>query len=166
MRNMPMPARDSLPLPILKLLHQIIAATNGTSHAPPRAQIASAYGVVTLEAQWLLPAYTLPEDAARDPRSCLISVTVELREHAIVHAMRLLRESGATPTQIKVGILLAMGKTKPVIAEEIGVKPSSVDDHTKKLYQTLNVHNAAALAKTVWTGQNPQQVQQIFRTSG
>jgi DNA-binding CsgD family transcriptional regulator len=166
MRNVPMPARDELPAPVRKLLQQIIGAANGTSNTPPRAQISTAYGIVTLEVQWLLPAGALPEDVARDPKSCLLSVTIELREHAIVHAARLLRESGATPAQIKIGIQLALGKSKPMIAEELGVKPSSVDDHTKKLYQTLDVHNAAALAKTVWTGQKPQRVQQIFRTSG
>jgi hypothetical protein len=166
MRNVPMPARDELPAPIRKLLQHIIGAANGMSNAPPRQQISTAYGIVTIEAQWLLPAGTLPEDVARDPKSCLISVSIELREHAIAHAARLLRESGATPAQTKVGIQLALGKTKPMIAQELGVKFLSVDDHTKKLYQTLDVHNAVELAKTVWTGQKPQRVQQIFRTSG
>jgi hypothetical protein len=148
----------------LKLLHRIIGAANGASNMPPRAQISTAYGIVTLEAQWLLPVGTLPEDAARDPKSCLISVMIELREHAIAHAARLLRESGATPAQTRIGILLALSKTKPTIADELGIKFSSVDDRTKKLYQTFEVHNAAALAKTVWTGQKPERPHQIFRT--
>jgi DNA-binding CsgD family transcriptional regulator len=165
MRNVPMPARDELPAPILKLLHRIIGAANGASNMPPRAQISTAYGIVTLEAQWLLPTGVLPEDAARDPKCCLISVMIELREYAIAHAARLLRESGATPAQTRVGILLALGKSKPMIADELGIKISSVEDHAKKLYQTLDVHNAAALAKTVWTDQKPQRVRQIFRAS-
>jgi hypothetical protein len=166
MRNVPMPARDELPAPILKLLHRIIGAANGASNMPPRAQISTAYGLVTLEAQWLLPVGTLPEDAARDPKSCLISVMIELREHAIAHAARLLRESGATPAQIKVGILLALGKTKPMIADELDIKFYTVEDHTKKLYQALDVHNAAALAKAVWTEQKEERPNQIFRLSG
>ena len=32
---------------------------------------------------------------------------------------RVLRESGTTPTQTKVGIQLALGKTKPMIADEL-----------------------------------------------
>ena len=166
MRNVPMPAYDELPAPILKLLHRIIGAAKGASNTPPRAQISTDYGLVTLEAQWLLPVGTLPEDAAKDPKSCLISVMIELREHAIAHAARILRESGASPQQTRVGILLAMGKTKPIIADELGLKSSSVDDHAKKLYQTLDVHNAAALAKTVWTDQKPERPLQIFRLSG
>jgi DNA-binding CsgD family transcriptional regulator len=143
MRNVPMSARGGLPPPILKLFHQIIGATNGTSNIPPRVKISTAYGIVSLEAQWLLPAGTPSEDAARDPKSCLVSISIELHEHAIAYAARLLRESGATPTQTKVGILIASGKTKSMIAQELGVKILSVDDHTKKLYQALDVHNAA-----------------------
>ena len=105
------------------------------------------------EAKWLVPAGTLPEDAARDPKSCLISVTIELHEHPIAYAARVLRESGATPTQTKVGIQLVLGKTKPVIADELGIQPPSVADHTKRLYQTLAIHNSAELATKIWLGQ-------------
>jgi hypothetical protein len=107
------PARDKLPAPVLKLLRQITGAANGTSNTPPRMQISTAYGVLTLEAKWLVPVGTLPEDVARDPKSSLIAVTIDLHEHPIAHAARALRESGATPTQTKVGIQLALGKPKP-----------------------------------------------------
>jgi hypothetical protein len=127
------PIRDKLPAPVLKLLRQITGAANGTSNAPPRMRISTAYGVLTLEANWLVPAGAIPEDAARDPQSCLISVTIELHELKIAHAARALRESGATPAQVKVGIQLALGKTKPVIADELGIQISSVVDLAKKL---------------------------------
>ncbi len=78
---------------------------------------------------------TLPEDVVRDPKSCLIAVTIELHEHAIAHSARVLRESGATPAQVKVGIQLALGKTKAVIADELGVQLSSVVEVTKRLYR-------------------------------
>jgi DNA-binding CsgD family transcriptional regulator len=145
---------ESLPTPILKLLRQITGATNGTANTPPRMRISTAHGVLTLEAKWLVPAGTFPEDAARDPKSCLISVTIELHEHAIAYAARVLRESGATPTQTKVGIQLALGKTKPVIADELGLQLSSVADLTRKLYQSLDVHNSTELATRIWLGQN------------
>ena len=91
-------------------------------------QISTAYGVVLLEAKWLMPANTNPADVAKDPKSCLIAVTIELREHAIAHAARILRESGATPAQLKVGIQLALGKTKRAIADKLGTKLTSVAD--------------------------------------
>ncbi|MGB7044961.1 MAG: hypothetical protein WBD65_08665 [Methylocella sp.] len=160
------PARESLPAPVLKLLRQITGAANGTSNAPPRIRISTAYGVLTLEAEWLVPAGTLPADAARDPKSCLIAVTIDLHEHPIAHAARILRESGATPTQTKVGIQLALGKPKPVIADELGIQLSSVADLTKRLYQTLDVHNSAELGAKIWLGQKQAEARQGLRRAG
>jgi DNA-binding CsgD family transcriptional regulator len=162
----PLPGRDSLPAPVLKLIRQITGAANGTSNAPPRMRLSTAYGVLTLEAKWLVPAGTLPAAAARDPKSCLISVTIELHEHPIANAARILRESGATPAQTKVGIQLALGKTKPVIADELGIQVSSVEGLTKKLYQTLDVHNSAELSTKIWLGQKQNAARQILRSAG
>jgi DNA-binding CsgD family transcriptional regulator len=149
----PAPLRDKIPSPIRMLIRRIIGATGGTSNTPPRTQISTAYGVLTLEAKWLVPAGAIPGDVAKDPKGCLIAVMIELREHAIAHAARVLRESGATPAQTKVGIQLAVGKTKPVIADELGIQRSSVEGMTKKLYQTLDVHNSAELSAKIWLGE-------------
>jgi DNA-binding CsgD family transcriptional regulator len=161
-----LPVSDSLPAPVLKLIRQITGAANGTSNAPPRMRISTAYGVLTLEAKWLVPTGTLPADAAKDPKSCLIAVTIELREHAIAHAARVLRESGATPAQTKVGIHLALGKSRPEIADELGLQRSSVADHTKKLYQTLDVHNSAELATKIWLDQRQVEARLSLRCAG
>jgi DNA-binding CsgD family transcriptional regulator len=72
-----------------------------------------------------------------------------------------LRESGATPTQTKVGIQLAMGKTKPVIADELGIQRSTVEGLTKKLYQTLDVHNSAELGTKISLPQPRQEIAAI-----
>ncbi|MDQ6703910.1 MAG: hypothetical protein M3Z96_12910 [Pseudomonadota bacterium] len=160
-----MPVRDQLPAPVLKLIRQITGAANGTSNTP-RLRISTAYGVLTLEAKWLVPAGTLPADAARDPKSCLVAVTLELHEHPIAYAARALRESGATPAQTKVGIQLALGKTKPVIADELGVQLSAVESLTKKLYQTLDVHNSAELGTKIWLGQKQDEARQSLRRAG
>jgi hypothetical protein len=160
------PVSDNLPAPVLKLIRQLAGAANGTSNTPPRLQIPTAYGVLTLEAKWLVPAATLAEDAARDPKSCLISVTIELHEHPIIHAARILRESGATPAQTKVGIQLALGKPKPVIADELGLQLSSVMATTKKLYQNLDIHNSAELATKIWLDQKQVEARQYLRRAG
>ncbi|MCI0735457.1 MAG: hypothetical protein L0Y50_04170 [Beijerinckiaceae bacterium] len=153
------PARDRPPAPILKLLQRIVGAANGSLDKPPRMEVSTPYGIVTLEAKWLMPAGAIPADAAKDPNSCLIAVTTELREHAIAHAVRVLRESGATPAQIKVGIHLALGKGKPAIADDLGIKVSSVKDITEKLYQTLDVHNSTELATKIWLGQKQDEAE-------
>jgi hypothetical protein len=160
------PVHDRLLAPILKLLRQITGAANGTSNTPPRMQISTAYGVLTLEAKWLVPAGTPSADAAIDPNSCLISATIELHEHPIAHAARVLRESGGTPAQTKVGIQLALGKPKPVIADELGLQLSSVADHSKRLYQTLDVHNSTELGTKIWLGQKQDAARQSLRRGG
>jgi DNA-binding CsgD family transcriptional regulator len=160
------PVSDRLPAPLLKILRQITGAANGTSNTPPRMQVSTAYGVLTVEAKWLVPAGTLPEDAARDPKSCLIAVTIELREHAIAHAARVLRESGATPAQTKVGIQLALGKTRPEIAVELGLQRSSIADHSKKLYQALDVHNSTELGTKIWLNQRQGEARQGLLRAG
>jgi len=149
----PLPTRNTLPAPILKLLQHLIGASKGSLCKPPRMVLSTAFGLLTLEAKWLMPGGAIPEDTAKDPTDCLISVTIELREHAIAYAARVLRESGATAAQTKVGIHLALGKTKPVIADELGIQLTSVADLTRKLYQTLDVHNSAELATKIWLGE-------------
>jgi len=160
------PVSDKLPAPALKLIRQLAGAANGTSNTPPRMRISTAYGVLTLEAKWLAPAGTLPADAARDPKSCLIAVTIDLHEHPIAHAARALRESGATPAQTKVGIHLALGKPKSVIADELGIQLSSVMATTKKLYQNLDVHNSAELATKIWLDQKQNVARHSLRRAG
>jgi DNA-binding NarL/FixJ family response regulator len=82
------------------------------------------------------------------------------------NAARVLRESGATPAQTKVGIHLALGKPKPVIADELGIQLSSVMATTKKLYQNLDVHNSAELGTRIWLDQKQNEARQYLRRAG
>jgi DNA-binding CsgD family transcriptional regulator len=143
------PARDNLPAPIAKLFRMITATVNGTARHPPRLSLTTSYGMIDLEAKWLAPGHA-PCDALTDPKGCLVAVTIELREHAVSRAARVLRESGATPAQVKVGIELAMGRSKREIAHKLGIRECSVGDQTKKLYRCLEVHNAVELGMKVW----------------
>jgi DNA-binding CsgD family transcriptional regulator len=146
----PLRPRDTLPEPILKLVQNLIGATKGSLCRPPRMRLSSGYGILTFEAKWLMPAGAIAEDTAKDPMGCLISVTIELHEHLVAHAARVLRKSGATPAQTKVGIQLALGKAKAAIADELDLKQSTVADLAKKLYQTLDIHSSAEFARKVW----------------
>jgi DNA-binding NarL/FixJ family response regulator len=59
-----------------------------------------------------------------------------------------------------------LGKLKPVIADELGVQLSSVTDLTRRLYQTLDVHNSAELATKIWLGQKQDAARQSLRRAG
>jgi DNA-binding CsgD family transcriptional regulator len=144
------PPRDNVPPPVRGLAERLAAAAGGHCGEPPRLVIPCAFGVLALEAKWLVPAGNVPEAIAADPRGCLIAVVIELREHAVAHAARILRASGATPAQVKVGVQLALGRSKALIAEDLGLKAASVADQTKKLYQRLDIHSAAELGLKLW----------------
>jgi hypothetical protein len=140
----------ALPAQIKKLVDRIVAWPHGSLCEPPPVRVSSPCGVHTVAAKWLVPAGTSLADAAKDPRGRLIAVSIELHEHPIAHAARILRMSGATPAQVHAGIKLALGKTKPQIAHELSIRESSVADLTRKLYQTLDVHNSAELGARIW----------------
>ena len=53
-----------------------------------------------------------------------------------------------------------------MIADELGIQPSSVADLTKKLYQTLDVHNSAELGTKIWLGQKQDETRQYLRRAG
>ena len=112
--------------------------------------VATAWGRVTIEASWLAPVDVPTKDITANPFDTPVLVSLELHEHAVAHAARILRRRGATPTQVRVGVLLAIGKSKPEIAEELGTKLSSVVDTTRRLYERLDVHNASELGLQLW----------------
>jgi hypothetical protein len=138
----------ALPPPIKMLVQRVLGL--GDPRETARMQIQSPYGVHRLNAQRLFSSDASPQDVANNPNRCLIGLSIELHEHPIAHAARILRASGATPAQVEVGVKLALGRTKPQIANELRKKESSIVDLTKKLYATLGVHNSAELGARIW----------------
>lgn len=66
----------ALPGPIVKLIRRIVDAADGTASEPPRVKVSTAFGVHTVEAKWLMPAASNPADVAKDPKGCLIAVSI------------------------------------------------------------------------------------------
>ena len=89
--------------------------------APPRAAVKTLWGLIVVEANWLVPANVNPTDVAASPLDVPIAVHLELREHASAYAARILRQRGASPSQVRIGLRLALGKPKPQIAKELGI---------------------------------------------
>jgi DNA-binding CsgD family transcriptional regulator len=141
------------PAIVHRVVRDLVGATSGDGSIPPRARVKTAWGTIALEAVWLAPTGASAADIVANRDGAQIAVNLELREHAIVHAARVLRLSGASPAQVRIGVLLAAGKSKPAIAHELGVKPSSVTDATRKLYGRLDVRNAAELGMRLWTSE-------------
>ncbi len=140
-----------MPVAVHRVVRDLVGAASGTGTAPPRTRVPTVWGVIYLEAVWLAPAGATAADIVENRDTAQIAVNIELREHAISYAARVLREYGASPAQVRIGVLLATGRSKPEIAQELGVKPSSVVDAARKLYARLEVRNAAELGMRFWT---------------
>lgn len=145
---------DGLPTIVQRVVRALKGTASGDAITPPRARVRTSWGTFCLEAVWLAPAGAGAADIVADRRSARIAVNIELREHIVAHAARVLRESGASPAQMRIGVLLATGRNKPQIAQELGIKASSVIDATRKLYARLNVRNTSELAMRFWAAGN------------
>jgi len=66
--------------------------------------------------------------------------------------------------QVRVGVLLALGKQKPEIARELGVKLSAVEDATLNLYAHLRTHTASELGARLWLNELPRTASLAFRS--
>ena len=133
------------PITVRKVIRDLVTAATGHGTSPPSANVATHWGLISVEAVWLTPTGASARDMVANHDAMQVAVTIELRQHALPYIARVLRNSGVTPRQVRVGVLLATGMTKPAIAQELGIKPSSVMDATRKIYERLEVRNAAQL---------------------
>lgn len=133
------------PTMVRQVIRELVCAATGHSASPPSASMATPWGLICVEAVWLTPSGASARDIIANHDAMQIAVNIELREHALPYIARVLRHSGVTPGQVRIGVLLATGMTKPAIARELGIKSSSVMDATRKIYERLEVRNAAEL---------------------
>lgn len=145
LKSTPFSRLHDLPSPLRNVVRNLLSTARGQEGGVPLATVPTPWGAITVEASWLSPTA-----AAGEAATSLIAVNLVLREHAVAYAGRVLRATGATPAQVRVGVLLALGKRKPDIAKELGVKVSSVEDSARKLYARLDIHNASEFGTLLW----------------
>lgn len=61
------------------------------------------------------------------------------------HRLEVARRHGLTERETEVFLLLAVGKSRPRIAEELFLAPSTVNVYSKKIYKKLSVHTRQEL---------------------
>ena len=144
LKSSPFSRLTDLPVSVREAVMNLLRTTRGQDAAIPECRVPTKWGTITVEASWLTP--TTPELSDQS----LIAVQLTLLEHAVAYAGRILRGAGATPAQLRVGVLLAMGKRKPEIARELGIKQSSVEDAARKLYARLDVHSSGEFSTLLW----------------
>jgi DNA-binding CsgD family transcriptional regulator len=96
------------------------------------------------------PAAAGCEAAAAAGPAPLLLLTLALHETAAAFGARALLERGVPPAQMRVGVLLAIGRQKNEIATVLGIKNSSVEDAARKLYDRFGAHSATEFAMRLW----------------
>jgi hypothetical protein len=143
------------------LAHAFRRSNSPNAHQEDEAPTATA-GATVLSAQVVLTS-----DGTIVYETSGVEVLLRILTGELSNYTRYVPVSDRLPApQTKVGIHLALGKTKPVIADELGIQLSSVADLTKRLYQTLDVHNSAELATKIWLDQRQVEARQNLRRAG
>jgi len=124
------PSADDFPT--LAVLCRSLARSPG-AQAPVSLTLDNDWGRFEFHAQRMEPA-----DAQRMP---MIAVSIQHAEPAEVLTAQALQSAPLSIVQKKVCSLLLRGLSHQEIAAAIGVKPNTVVDHVRKIYQKLDAHS-------------------------
>jgi DNA-binding CsgD family transcriptional regulator len=130
---------DRLAAPVLDLLLPPVGA------APPSVTQENAWGCFTFMATPLAPQ-SADAGATGAP---LVQVSIHWSEPHHQALQRALRQLPLTPGQLAVCRDLYLGHSQSWISERLGVAPTTVTDHVRKLYRTLEVRSALELRARV-----------------
>jgi DNA-binding CsgD family transcriptional regulator len=121
----------SIPPALGQLCRHLDGIFRGRDAPPPILTHGNPRGRFVFRAHWLDPVN-------REPGS-LIGVTVEHREPAVLRLLRAMKDLPLSPVQREVCLLLAQNHTQDSIGQRLGIKPTTVKDHVRKIYDKLGV---------------------------
>jgi DNA-binding CsgD family transcriptional regulator len=122
--------------PTLTVLFRALARS---AHAPRPV-------VATLDNDWgRFEFQALSLEPAGEQHAPMVAVTIQHLEPADVYQARVLQSAPLSITQKKVCSLLMSGLSQREIAARLGVAPSTVVDHVRKIYRRLDVHSLEQL---------------------
>lgn len=125
----------------LNLLWQHHERGRGLSREGLSLRIENTWGCFAYESQPLQPLQPgeLP----------LVQVAIHHHEPAIVAVRRALDGLPLSPAQREVCALLREGQSQTEIADTLGIAPTTVADHVRKIYAKLEVHSANGLRERI-----------------
>ena len=127
-------APESGDFPTLGILHRQVLRMVEPGASPCALSLTNAWGRFDFRAERL--------DAVDASQGSLVGVTIH---HLVPREVRDLNAIESLPLSIaqkKVCSLLVKGWSQPQIAKRLGVSPSTVTDHVRKIYGKLDVHCA------------------------
>ncbi len=134
-------APRSADFPTLAMLADQIRSHRDASRRQVVLTVDNAWGRFVFEAQ--------PLAAAAEGLAPAIHVSIQHQEPRAVAWRRALGGLDLSIAQTEVCALLRAGYTRQAIAATLGIAPSTVADHMKKIYDRLDVHSARELCARV-----------------
>ena len=125
--------------PTLRLLVAQLRRHEGLSRTGVTLTVENVWGRFLFDAEPLL--------AVGDAAPSLIHVAIEQQEPRAVALRRALDALPLSVTQKEVCALLRAGHTQGEIASAMGIAPSTVADHVRKIYEKLDVHTTHELTQ-------------------
>lgn len=104
----------------------------GCDSHPPSLTHVGPNGQFTFRAYWL--------DGRQNRPDGLVGIIVEHRQPLTLRILRRMRESGLSPTQKEVTLLLAQGMALELICRRLHIKRTTLKDHVRKIYLKLDIH--------------------------
>lgn len=126
-----------IPPEVIILCNQILMSADLTMQQPPVWQHRNNWGGFLFRAQLL--------ENGGNTESSLVAVTVEFQEPAKYKIFRRCRELSLSPRQVEICAYLVEGKTYEDIGSKIFISTNTVIDHTRKLFDKLQVKNRSEL---------------------
>lgn len=120
-----------------ELCDRLVRFSRQECPAPPVLRRENARGRFTFRARWLSD-----REAGGEPQ---VGVTIRREEPLALRLVLGMRHTPLSPTQQQVALLVALGWPQPEIGRRLGVRPYTVKDHVKAVYDKLGVHDRAAL---------------------
>ncbi|HUL65623.1 MAG TPA: helix-turn-helix transcriptional regulator [Burkholderiaceae bacterium] len=106
---------------------------------PASCAVENAWGRFVFDAEPLLPI------TARSATATTVQVSIRHQQSATAALRRALDAMPLSAAQSAVAALLYDGHPQPEIATRLGIAPSTVADHVKKIYTSVDVHSVQEL---------------------
>jgi len=141
--------RPSMPPTVAKLASTLSNAARGAPAFPPVLHHENSWGRFTFR------VYRL--DQTQSHGNELFGVSVEREEPLMLALWSRMRIYGLSLRQKEVCQSLVLGSTYLEIAEQLSIRPHTVVDHVRTLYEKLNVHTRAELVNKLSADTDPKK---------
>jgi DNA-binding CsgD family transcriptional regulator len=123
----------TIPPELERLCRSLNTLLKGREAPPPISTLSNPLGHFTFRAHSL---EKLGEESGR-----LTGVTVDYREPVALKLWRRIKEMSLSPTQREVCLMLGQNYPRDMIAQRLHIKPTTLKDHIRKIYEKLEVRS-------------------------